>query len=140
MFSGFKEFVLRGNIVDLAVAVVIGTAFATVVSTVVSSVITPLLAATGGVEAPGLGILLVEANPATFIDLGAVINSIIVFLITAAVVYFAFVAPMNTLAERRARGVEPEPEAPTEDVVVLREIRDLLSQQRGRHQSDDSFG
>ena len=66
----------------------------------------------------------------TFIDLSAVINAIIVFLITAAVVYFIFVYPMNKLAERRARGVEPEPEAKPEDILLLEQIRDLLSAQQ----------
>lgn len=131
MIKGFKDFVLRGNVVDLAVAVVIGGAFATVVSTVVSSIIEPILNRVGGSDvATGLGIQLGTAgNPATFIDLGAVINALIVFLLTALVVYFVFVVPMNTYNERRLAG-EPEAEEEiAEEVALLREIRDLLGNQ-----------
>lgn len=81
MITGFKEFVMRGSIIDLAVAVVIGSAFAAVVSTVVSSLIEPLLAAIGGADAAGFGVQLVGSNPATFIDFGAMVNAIIVFVI-----------------------------------------------------------
>ncbi len=128
MLQGFKDFVLRGNIVDLAVAVVIGSAFAAVVDTVVSSLISPILTRLGGSEVKGFGPQLGAAgNEATLIDIGAMINAMIVFLITAAVVYFIFVLPMNRLVRLRARGEEDEPAAPTEDVIVLREIRDLLA-------------
>lgn len=134
MIQGFKDFVMRGNIVDLAVAVVIGTAFAAVVNVVVTSLINPLLARVGGASVgEGLGIQLGQAgNSATFIDIGAIINALIVFLMTAAVVYFVIVVPMNRLAERRARGQEPGPDVVAEDVALLREIRDLLSQPGGR--------
>lgn len=132
MLAGFKEFIMRGNIVELAVAVVIGTAFAAVVDTVVSSLINPLLAAAGGADVgDGLGFRIRSDNPATFLDFGAIVNALIVFLITAAVVYFIIVVPMNKIAERRARGQEPEPEPISEDLVVLQEIRDLLAGQRG---------
>lgn len=132
MLAGFKAFIMRGNIVELAVAVVIGTAFAAVVDTVVTSLISPLLASFGGANVgDGLGFEIRDGNRATFLDFGAIINALIVFLITAAVVYFLIVVPMNKLAERRARGQEPEPEEVTEDVQVLREIRDLLQAQRG---------
>lgn len=128
MLQGFKEFVLRGNIVDLAVAVLIGSAFAAVVDTVVSSLINPILARLGGAQVDGLGIQIgARGNEATVIDLGAMINAVIVFLITAAVVYFIFAVPMNRLSQLRAAGEEEEPDAPTEDVIVLREIRDLLA-------------
>lgn len=128
MLQGFKEFVLRGNIVDLAVAVVIGSAFAAVVDTVVSSLISPILARFGGTQVEGLGIQLgANGNEATLIDIGAMINAVIVFVITAAVVYFIFVMPMNKLSQLRAAGAQSEPTAPTEDVIVLREIRDLLA-------------
>jgi len=66
----------------------------------------------------------------TFIDVSAIINAAIVFLITAAVVYFLLVLPMNKLAERRRRGREPEPEKKAEDILLLEEIRDLLRAQR----------
>ncbi|MCE0485686.1 large conductance mechanosensitive channel protein MscL [Ornithinimicrobium sediminis] len=127
MLTGFKDFITRGNVVDLAVAVVIGAAFATIVDTVVSALVQPILAAVGGPDASGLGFAIREGNEATFVDIGAVINAMVVFLITAAVVYAVFVVPMNRLAALRARGEEPESASPAEDVVVLREIRDLLA-------------
>ncbi len=126
MFQGFKDFLMRGNIVDLAVAVVIGSAFAAVVSTVVTSLIEPILAAIGGGESSGLEFALRSGNEATIVDISAIINAVIVFLITAAVVYFVFVVPSNQFAKRQAREEEPEPEAIAPDVQVLREIRDML--------------
>ncbi len=126
MIQGFKEFIMRGNIVDLAVAVVIGTAFAAVVDVVGSSLITPLLNAVGGAEASGLGFHIISGNPATYMDFAAIINALIVFLLTAAVVYFVIVVPMNKVNERMGFGQEEE-EAPAEDVALLTEIRDLLA-------------
>jgi large conductance mechanosensitive channel len=128
VIQGFKNFIMRGNVVDLAVAVVIGVAFTAVVTSVTSNIINPLIAALGGSSVHGLGFQIVSGNPKTVVDLGAVITAIINFLIVAAVVYFLVVAPMNLLAERRKRGEEPEPQAPAEDIVLLQEIRDLLRQ------------
>jgi large conductance mechanosensitive channel len=128
VIQGFKKFILRGNVIDLAVAVVIGVAFTAVVTSVTNNIINPLIAAAGGGNVHGLGFQLVAGNPKTVVDLGAVISAIINFLIIAAVVYFLVVMPMNVLAERRKRGQEPEPEAPAEDIVLLQEIRDLLRQ------------
>ena len=126
MLKGFKDFIMRGNVIDLAVAVVIGAAFAAIVDTVVSSIITPVLNAAGGAQAEGLGFHIISGRADTFVDLAAIVNAIVVFLITAAVVYVLFVLPMNKLQERRARGVEPEPEPQAEDIALLEEIRDLL--------------
>jgi large conductance mechanosensitive channel len=127
MIKGFKDFIMRGNVVDLAIAVVIGTAFAALVATFSKSIIEPLLAAVGGGNpGEGLGFRLRGDNPATLVDLGAVIGALITFLITAAVIYFLIVVPMNLLMERRRRGEEPEPAAPAEDIALLQEIRDLL--------------
>lgn len=131
MIQGFKEFIMRGNVIDLAVAVVIGSAFAAVVDTVVTSLLTPVLNAAGRAEVGRLGIELIAGQENTFIDLAAIINAIIVFLLTAAVVYFLIVMPMNRLNERRARGQEPEPEPVGEDIVLLTEIRDLLARREG---------
>src|SRR5690606_35388516 len=128
MLSGFKEFILRGNVVELAVAVVIGTAFATVVDRVVDGIVNPLIAAIGG--APNLHeTWFAELNVASF-TFAAVVGAIISFLITAAFVYLLIVLPMNRLSERRKDGAESEPEAPAEDVLLLQEIRDLLAAQR----------
>ena len=128
MIKGFKDFLMRGNVIDLAVAVVIGAAFTAVVTSFTNNLINPLIAAFGGGNVNGLGFQLVSGNPKTVIDLGAVLTAIINFLIVAAVVYFLVVTPMNLLAERRKRGEEPEPKAPAEDIVLLQEIRDLLRQ------------
>lgn len=129
MLKGFKDFIMRGNVIDLAVAVVVGAAFAAVVDTMVSSIVTPLLNAAGGAEAEGLGFRLVSNNPATYMDFAAIINALVVFLITAAVVYFVLVAPMNKFQQLRMRGVE-EPEEVSEEIATLREIRDLLAARR----------
>lgn len=130
MFKGFKDFILRGNVVDLAVAVVIGAAFAAVVTSFTGGVITPLLAAAGGAEAPGFGFSIRSDNPdATFVDIGAIITAVLNFLIIAAVVYLVAVVPVQKLMERRKRGEEPEAVATPEDIALLQEIRDLLAAQ-----------
>ena len=128
MIQGFKNFIMRGNVVDLAVAVVIGAAFTQVVTAFTNNVINPLIAVFGGNNVHGLAWQILGSNPKTIIDFGAVLTAIINFLIVAAVVYFLVVVPMNMLAERRKRGEEPEPKAPAEDIVLLQEIRDLLRQ------------
>ncbi|MFK5633343.1 MULTISPECIES: large conductance mechanosensitive channel protein MscL [unclassified Ornithinimicrobium] len=129
MLKGFKEFIMRGNVIDLAVAFVIGAAFAAVVTTVVSSIVTPLLNALGGAQASGLGFEIIDGNPATYMDIAAIINALIVFLLTALVVYVALVLPMNKFNEMRNRGVEA-PEEVSEEIATLREIRDLLATRR----------
>ncbi|GAB2907562.1 large-conductance mechanosensitive channel protein MscL [Rhodococcus aerolatus] len=126
MVKGFKDFILRGNVIDLAVAVVIGAAFGAIVTAFTGSIIKPLIAAIGGAESPGLGFTLRAGNENTFVDFGAVITAAINFLIVAAVVYFILVLPMNKLKERRKAGVEDGPAEPT-DVELLIEIRDLLA-------------
>jgi large conductance mechanosensitive channel len=126
MLKGFKDFISRGNIVELAVAVVIGTAFTAIVTAFTRGIIKPFINALGGSNAAqGLGFRVLPANPSTFVDIGTLINTVIDFLLVAAVVYFVFVLPMNTLRERRKRGQEPGPAEPT-DVELLTEIRDLL--------------
>jgi large conductance mechanosensitive channel len=133
MLQGFKEFILRGNIVDLAVAVVIGTAFAAVVDTVVSSLISPLLARVGGADVGAFGIQLgADGNMATLINIGAIINALIIFLLTAAVVYFIVVVPMNKVTALRRTEDEPQAEETAEDILLLTEIRDLLRQREGQ--------
>ena len=128
MIQGFKNFIMRGNVVDLAVAVVIGAAFTGVVTSFTNNIINPLIAVFGGENVNGLAWQILASNKKTVVDFGAVITAIINFLIIAAVVYFLVVTPMNLLAERRKRGEEPEPKAPAEDIVLLQEIRDLLRQ------------
>jgi large conductance mechanosensitive channel len=129
MLQGFKEFLFRGNIVDLAVAVVIGTAFVALVTAFTTSVINPVIAAAGGSDSIGLGFYLRADNEATFVDIGAFLTAIITFLITAAIVYFVVVVPMKRVAGRLA--AEPHPEAVPADVQLLTEIRDALHGERG---------
>lgn len=131
MLKGFKDFVLRGNIVELAVAFVIATAFATLVDTFVSAIITPILSVITPGQTQGFGFYLSSGNAATFINLGVLINSVIVFVLTAALIYFALVVPMNKINERRAAraGTTDEPVAVTESDLLV-EIRDLLKSQR----------
>ncbi|MBG9295551.1 large conductance mechanosensitive channel protein MscL [Corynebacterium diphtheriae bv. gravis] len=129
MFKGFKDFILRGNVVELAVAVVIGTAFTAIVTAFSEHLINPMIAALGGADVSGLGFYLRSGNDATFMDFGAVITAALNFLIIAAVVYFILVAPMNKLNEMAARrkGVVEEEEAPASiEAELLEEIRDLL--------------
>jgi len=126
--KGFKEFIMRGNVVELAVAVVMGTAFNAVVTAFVKDIITPLIAAIAG--KPNFSALTFTIHNSKFLY-GDVINYIITFLSVAAAVYFFVVLPLNKLAERRARGqvAADELPAPSDDVVLLTEIRDLLRQQ-----------
>jgi large conductance mechanosensitive channel len=130
MLKGFKEFIMRGNVIDLAVAVVIGLAFTAVVTSVVEKLINPLVAAFGGGSNIGLAVQLNDSNPKTVLDFGAILTSLLNFVVIAAVVYFVIVLPMKKIEERRRRGEEPPPAKPT-DVELLTEIRDLLRDQRG---------
>ncbi|MGH8839611.1 MAG: large conductance mechanosensitive channel protein MscL [Jiangellaceae bacterium] len=128
MLKGFREFVLRGNVIDLAVAVVIGAAFTLVISAVVQWLITPLIAAIFG--KPNLDdVMTFTINGAEF-SIGAVLTALINFLLVAAAVYFVLIVPMNKLREMRASGEDEEPEAPAEDILLLQEIRDLLRDRR----------
>ncbi len=133
MFKGFRDFILRGNVVELAVAVVIGTAFTAIVSAFSDNIINPLIASVGGADVSGLGFHVISDNPSTFIDFGAVITAAINFLIIAAIVYFVLVAPMNKLNEALAKrkGVVEEEESPASlEAELLAEIRDLLLEQK----------
>ncbi len=125
MLKGFKDFLLRGNVVDLAVAVVIGIAFGAVINAFATDFIGGLIGAIGGT--PDFGSAGFTANDSKVI-IGSTINALINFVIVAAVIYFVVVIPINKLMERRRSGEEPEVEAPSEDVVLLQEIRDLLRQ------------
>ncbi|MFI7115861.1 large-conductance mechanosensitive channel protein MscL [Amycolatopsis sp. NPDC049868] len=132
MFKGFKDFLMRGNVVDLAVAVVIGAAFTAIVTAFTNGLIKPLINAIGGSDAAkGLGFNILSENDATFMDFGGVINAAINFVLVAAVVYFVIVLPVKHVQERRKRGEEAGPAEPT-DVELLTEIRDLLRAQQNR--------
>ena len=125
MLRGFKDFILRGNVVDLAVAVVIGAAFGTIISAFTDKIIQPLINATTPAGSPGLGVTIVEGKASTYVDFAALITAAINFVIVAAVIYFVIVLPLNTIKERRKRGEETGPAEPT-PVELLAEIRDLL--------------
>ena len=135
MLKGFKDFLLRGNVVDLAVAVVVGAAYTAVVTSFPESFQRPLIGLVGGGGAAGGSF---EVNGQVF-AWGDFLNSLITFALTAAVVYFAVVLPMKLLIERRMRGDEPGPVAPTE-VELLAEIRDLLRAQQGQDPGPDPTG
>lgn len=133
MLKGFKEFILRGNVIDLAVAVVIGTAFTAVVTSLVTNLFNPAIGAL--FKAESLNTLWVVKIPTldgkgtADIMFGAVVASIIQFLIIAAVVYFVLIVPINyvkKLAFRKAAEVGPTDTPPTE-LELLAEIRDLLA-------------
>lgn len=126
MLKGFKDFILRGNIIELAIAVVIGTAFTALVTAFAKTIINPVIAAFGGNSVDGLAFYLNSDNKATLIDFGSLITAVIAFLITAAVVYFIFVVPMTKLSARRKRDRAPVVADPTE-LELLIQIRDLLS-------------
>lgn len=128
MLKGFKDFLMRGNVIDLAVAVVIGTAFTAIVTAFSTNLINPIVARLGGGNVDGLSVRLGPSDKMVM-DFGAVITAAINFAIVAAVVYFLLVLPMNKLKERRERGQEPGPSEPS-DVELLIEIRDLLAAQK----------
>lgn len=123
LFNEFKAFLMRGNVVDLAVAVVIGTAFGAVVTSLVDDLIMPVIAMIGG--EPDFSALDFEINNALF-RYGAFITNLITFVIIAAAIFFLVVKPINMLQDRLKKEEEVEPEETPADILLLREIRDLL--------------
>lgn len=125
MLKGFKDFLMRGNVVDLAVAVVIGAAFTAVVTAFTTAFLKPLIQlVSGGGELAGTFVV-----DGVVFDYASFANQVITFVITAAVVYFLVVYPLKALQERRRRGEEAGPAEPT-DVELLTQIRDLLKEGR----------
>jgi large conductance mechanosensitive channel len=122
MLKEFKQFLMRGNVVDLAIAVVIGAAFGAVIASLVADLLTPLIAAIFGKQ--DFSALTFTINDSQF-RYGSFINALIAFICVAAAIFFFVVKPMNVLAARRAKGEEPPPQ-PTEEVLLLTEIRDEL--------------
>ena len=104
MLKGFKQFILRGNVLDLAVAVVIGAAFGAVVTALVKDLITPLIAAVAG--KPDFSAIQFEINGSKFL-VGDFLNAVVSFLMIAAAIYFFVVAPVNALTARMHRGEAP---------------------------------
>ncbi len=126
MLDEFKKFLFRGNVIDLAVAVIIGAAFTAIVAAVTTGLITPLV---GMIFSKDFTRMTFEINDSVF-SYGIVIDAVIRFVSTAAVVFFVIVKPMQAIMARRAAGDEPidETPAPSDETVLLTEIRDLLAQ------------
>jgi large conductance mechanosensitive channel len=122
MLKGFKDFLLRGNVVDLAVAVVVGAAFTAIVTAFTTNIINPLVAAIGGSNEYGFG-FQITSSAESFVNVGAVITAIINFVIIAAVVYFVLILPVNTAKKRFVS----QPDKELSDVDVLVQIRDILA-------------
>ncbi len=120
---------MRGNVVDLAVGVTIGAAFTAVVTQFSKSFLEPLIKAIGANSTTLAGTITLPGKD-NYITWGEFVGTLIGFLMTAAVVYFLVVLPMNKLAERRKKGMEPESAAPNEEILLLREIRDALLAER----------
>jgi large conductance mechanosensitive channel len=138
MFKGFREFILRGNVIDLAVAVVIGAAFTAIVNGLVTGLFNPLISLIfDASDIAKAGITLREASPgheAVVLAWGAVISAVIQFLLIATAVYFGLIVPMNYLKKIQLRK-KPAEEAPATPALteteLLVQIRDLLQEQRG---------
>lgn len=128
VIAGFKDFIARGNAIDLAVGVVIGGAFAPIISAIVEKIINPLIA--GLVGKPNFDQVLAFHIGGSIVQPGFLLTAIVNFLLVAIALYFFVVLPMNKLAEAKASraGVEEEEPAVSDDVALLTEIRDLLAQ------------
>jgi large conductance mechanosensitive channel len=140
VFKGFKDFILRGNVIELSIAVVVGTAFTALVTAFTTNIVNPIIAAAGGVQTEGLGFHIWPGNDKTFVNIGGVLTAFVTFLITAAVVYFIFVAPMNKLnaiVKQRLATEEPEESPLPADTALLAEIRDLLTQLAGADRNSE---
>lgn len=124
MLKEFRDFLMRGNVVDLAVAVVIGIAFGALVNSIVVNLITPLIAAI--FDEPSFGALTVTINGTDF-AYGLVLNQLFTFLSVAAAIFFLVVKPMNALQDRLGTKKEEEVAA---DIALLTDIRDELRAQR----------
>ena len=126
MLKGFRDFLMRGNVVDLAVAVVIGAAFGGVVSAFADDFIGGLIGAIGG--SPDFGNAGVTVNDSKIVY-GSTITALVNFVIIAAVIYFVVVVPMTRLHRRTARDADAETPAPSDEAKLLTEIRDVLREQ-----------
>jgi large conductance mechanosensitive channel len=129
MLDEFKKFLLRGNVVDLAVGVAVGAAFTAVVNSMVKDLITPLIAAVGG--NPDFSRLNFTIHGSTF-NYGEFFNSLISFLIMASVIFFFVVQPVNHLVKLANRKQKKADAEKTADVALLEEIRDLLKEGKKR--------
>ncbi|HEX4061243.1 MAG TPA: MscL family protein [Streptosporangiaceae bacterium] len=109
MLKGFKNFIMRGNVVEAAVAFVVALAFSALITSFISYIINPLLAATVSGKKLGLGWLVRSGNPKTFVDVGSLIGAFISFVIFLAVIYFAIVVPYKAIQKRRGQDAFGDP-------------------------------
>lgn len=123
MVEGFKKFLLRGNLIDLAVGVLIGAAFGKVVDSFTSGLILPIIGIFGGV--PDFSALSFTVNGSIF-KYGAFLTNLLSFILTAAVIYFFVITPFNRLMERFKREEKPAVAEPSNEEKLLAEIRDAL--------------
>ena len=132
MLKGFKEFISRGNVVELAVGVIIGAAFKNIVDALVDGIINPLIAAVIG--KPDFSDAFILTLNGTDVKFGLLITAVVNFILMAFAIYFCIVVPMNTLNARRKKAEDEAPEAEVSDEVkLLTEIRDALAQGTPRH-------
>ncbi len=128
MWKEFRQFVMRGNVLDLAVAVVIGGAFTAIVNSLVDDIIMPMIGIlTGGINFSGLMVQVGEAK----ITYGNFIQAVINFLLISLVV-FIMIKTVNRIQRQFADPQQPDPATPPENILLLREIRDLLKQQQNK--------
>ncbi len=123
LFTEFREFALKGSLLDIAVAFVLGVAFATVMNSLVEDVIMPIVAAMAG--QPDFSDLTLEIGTSE-VRYGAFINAVIAFLLVAVALFFFVIKPVNAMRRRFAREEAIEEAAPSEEAVILAEIRDEL--------------
>jgi len=126
MLKGFRDFILRGNVVDLAVAVVIGAAFTAIINSILNGLVNPLIAAILG--KPNLNSVGNFTINGSQFSIGLVLTAIINFVVVGAAVYFIVVLPMNKVIARRLLKSDQTDESVSEEITLLREIRDALNQ------------
>ena len=131
MLKGFKEFISRGNVVELAVGVIIGAAFKNIVDALVDGIINPLIAAVIG--KPDFSDAFILTLNGTDVKFGVLITAVINFIVMAFAIYFCIVVPMNALNARRKKDEEETVEEASDEVKLLTEIRDALAQGTPRH-------
>ena len=132
MLKGFKDFISRGNVVELAVGVIIGAAFKNIVDALVDGIINPLIAAVIG--KPDFSDAFILTLNGSDVKFGLLITAVINFILMAFAIYFCIVVPMNTLNARRQKAADEAPKAEVSDEVkLLTEIRDALAQGTPRH-------
>ena len=120
MLKGFRDFISKGNVLDLAVGVIIGAAFGAIVNSLVKDVLTPAIGQIGG--QPDFS--AIKAGP---VLLGNFLNAVVSFLLIAVALYVFIIVPFNKFAKKK----EAAPPPPSEEVVLLREIRNLLATRKG---------